>query len=614
MNPVHPGLFGKLLLVFGLALLPVLGLVLYGFQANLKSQESAILDGQLLTANAIAEQVETLFDSAISFGWAVASMPEARTLDSRRLDPFLKRLALINLEYEAISVFDAKGNNRGYGHATLSPEPRFNIAAYSHFRFVMATNTPVVSNILVLQKPPGIHAIIAAVPIRSDRGRPVGLVTVLMNAAHLAKHYEETRLRAGQAIFVVDRDGLLAFHTLQRVPSPQDIRAFRDLPETREALSGTPVTESRFVSPLAKDVRLAAFVPSRQYRWVVGVTLPRSVALNPVYVGLWRSLAAYAGLMVLSGALAAILTRNFVGPILDLKEAALSLGQGNLTARVKVSTGDELERLGDAFNQMAMELQARETERTQLLLREEAARAEAEAMKKLDKLKSDFVNAVSHELRTPLTSIKGYSEFLEDGLGGVLNPQQIEFVRQIEVATVRLQRLVDDLLDFARLEAGTFKLHCAEADLREKVDEVVESLQPQAQAARLTLKSALPDEGMPGWMDAQRIGQVLTNFINNAIKFTPEGGLIEVQARVDGDRLRCEVRDTGIGIAPDDLPKLFQRFGQLEAGIRKPGGTGLGLSISKAIVEAHGGEVGVESQPGKGSTFWFEIMQHPPAC
>lgn len=241
-----------------------------------------------------------------------------------------------------------------------------------------------------------------------------------------------------------------------------------------------------------------------------------------------------------------------------------------------------------------------------------ARTAELEKAKELDRLKSNFVNAVSHELRTPLTAIKGYAEFLEDGVGGPLTPQQLGFVRELELGAERLERLVDDLLDFARIEAGTFKLKFADADLTAKIREVAGSMEPQARDAGLTLEIDVPEEPLEVPMDAQRIGQVLLNLVHNALKFTAPGGTVTVRACVVGDAVRCEVTDTGIGIAESDQNKLFQRFSQLESGLRSGGGTGLGLSISKAIVGAHGGAIGVESAPGVGSTFWFTLPLKRP--
>jgi PAS domain S-box-containing protein len=248
-----------------------------------------------------------------------------------------------------------------------------------------------------------------------------------------------------------------------------------------------------------------------------------------------------------------------------------------------------------------------EEERARLQAQEQEARAEVKAAKELERLKNDLVNSVTHELRTPLTSIKGYVEFLEDGLGGPLSPEQEGFVHQIEKGADRLAWLVDDLLDFARIDAGTFQVRLEDGELGAKIHEIVESLRPQAEDARLTLAVALPAAPLAARMDAHRIGQVLINLLNNAIKFTPAGGTIRVSARHADGRLRCEVSDTGIGIPSTEIPKLFRRFSQLEGGLQQGRGTGLGLNISKTIVEAHGGEIGVESEPGKGSTFWFTL-------
>jgi len=238
---------------------------------------------------------------------------------------------------------------------------------------------------------------------------------------------------------------------------------------------------------------------------------------------------------------------------------------------------------------------------------EESLREQNRKLQELDTLKSNFVNAISHDLRTPLTSIKGYAEFLEDEVGGSLNPAHHEFVRQIQQSASRLEHLVDDLLDFARMDAGTFKLSLKTTDLGVLARGVIDSLKPLADDAHVAIVDALPAESLKGVFDAARIERVLMNLIGNALKFTGTGGRIEVRGCVDGAQIRCEIRDTGIGIAPEDVSKLFQRFSQLSSGMRQANGTGLGLSISKALVDAHGGTIGVQSEPGKGSMFWFTL-------
>ena len=244
------------------------------------------------------------------------------------------------------------------------------------------------------------------------------------------------------------------------------------------------------------------------------------------------------------------------------------------------------------------------TERVQL---EEQLRRQYDQLLQLDLLKSNFVNSVTHELRTPLTSIMGYAELLEDEIGGPVSSDQRDFISQIQRGAKRLEYLLNDLLDFARMEAGTFSLKVESADLCGWVIEVMESLKPQADERKVLLEAQLPEGPLELEMDGQRIGQVLTNLLSNALKFSPTGGTIRISVTRQGETIRCEFQDQGPGIAYADMPKLFQRFSQLEAGVRMGKGAGLGLSISKALVEAHGGAIGVESTPGLGSTFWFEL-------
>ncbi len=250
----------------------------------------------------------------------------------------------------------------------------------------------------------------------------------------------------------------------------------------------------------------------------------------------------------------------------------------------------------------ARELEARVEARTREL------KQAYDQLVELDHLKANFLSMVSHELRTPLTSIQGYSEFLEDRLAGELTEGQADFVRQIQLGTTHLCRLVDDLLDFARIEAGSLKITRAQIDLSRPILEAVESLSPALQERHLTVETRLMSE--PVWVhaDSGRITQVLLNLLGNALKFSPPGGRIIVTLVKSPSEVRVEVSDTGIGIDAEHLPRLFQQFYQVDSSTtREQGGTGLGLPIAQSIVVAHGGEIGVESVPGQGSTFWFTL-------
>lgn len=234
-----------------------------------------------------------------------------------------------------------------------------------------------------------------------------------------------------------------------------------------------------------------------------------------------------------------------------------------------------------------------------------------EKAQELNRMMGDFVNLVAHELRTPLTSVLGFVELMEENLPPEHQASQQPYLNQIRLGFSRLSRLIDDLLDFARLEAGSFKLDVYPTDLAAKIREAVESLTPQALDARIKLEIDLPDAPLEVPMDASRIGQVLLNLVGNAIKYTGAGGRVIVRAREAGERVRVEVSDTGSAIPPEDLPKLFTKFSRLAGGHRK-NGVGLGLYISKSLVEAHGGTIGAESELHKGSTFWFTLPITPP--
>ncbi|HEV2439259.1 MAG TPA: ATP-binding protein [bacterium] len=223
-------------------------------------------------------------------------------------------------------------------------------------------------------------------------------------------------------------------------------------------------------------------------------------------------------------------------------------------------------------------------------------------LRRAERLRRDLIANVSHELRTPLTSIKGFSETL---LAGALADEQTcrRFLTIIDTEATRLMTLVDDLMALSRLESRAEPMELGPVRLDALVEEAAGRLRPQAAQSRITLRTFL-DGAMTVTADGDRLLQVFTNLIDNAIKFTPEGGTVDVGARPDGGDAVVSVADSGRGIPLDDLPRIFDRFYRVERSrSREAGGTGLGLAIAKHIVEAHGGRITVTSRPGAGSTF-----------
>ena len=231
-----------------------------------------------------------------------------------------------------------------------------------------------------------------------------------------------------------------------------------------------------------------------------------------------------------------------------------------------------------------------------------------EHTKSLDRLKSDFVAVVSHEIRTPLTSVKGALELLSDDRYFKNNDQQNKLLTIALAKAERLLLLINDILDFSKLESASLPMTIERQRLEPVVQQAAQNLRMLLEERRIRLEVEMPADLPDALLDAHRIAQVLTNLLSNAIKFSPSGENIRVTAAFDGRMVRVAVVDHGDGISPQDLPKLFRKFQQIASGsTRKAGGTGLGLVISKGIIEQHGGRIGVDSEPGQGSTFWFTL-------
>ncbi len=232
-------------------------------------------------------------------------------------------------------------------------------------------------------------------------------------------------------------------------------------------------------------------------------------------------------------------------------------------------------------------------------------------LREMDSMKSAFVSMVSHELRTPMTSIKGYVDNLLDGVVGGLNDKQSHYLGRVKYNIERLTRMINDLLDLSRIEAGVVKVKVGAVSMAELVADVAEGFHSMANERALSLRCELA-EGLPVIQgDRDKLHQILTNLIQNAMKFTPSGGEITVRSRMDGDKfVQVCVADTGCGIQPHELEKIFERFYRGDSTTSESRGAGLGLAITKSLVELHGGRIWVESVPGEGSRFFFTLPIH----
>jgi len=224
-------------------------------------------------------------------------------------------------------------------------------------------------------------------------------------------------------------------------------------------------------------------------------------------------------------------------------------------------------------------------------------------LKSLDRMKDDFLSNVSHEFKTPLTSIKGYSQLISDGTLGEVNEQQQKAVETVLRNSERLRRLVDSLLYLSRAQSGKLNYSFEMLEIRDIIEQSVQDLALQAASKNIELVTEIPSDMPPVVVDRDKMMDVFVNLIDNAVKFTPDGGKVTVSAHVSEDSMYLDVMDTGIGISEDKIPMLFHRFYQVDSSVkRRYGGTGLGLYICKKIVEDHKGDIYISSEEGKGST------------
>jgi signal transduction histidine kinase len=276
--------------------------------------------------------------------------------------------------------------------------------------------------------------------------------------------------------------------------------------------------------------------------------------------------------------------------IVTLNQAAQEIARGQLDVRVPVTGNDEMASLARTFNNMAEQLQAADLKQ-----------------KELDSLRRNLIAWAGHDLRTPLASIRAIVEALADGMVEDADTER-RYLQTAQREIRSLSVLIDDLFELAQLEAGGLRLELQANSLSDLISDTLESFTELAARQDVRLMGRAEAGVDPVFMDAQLIGRVLANLVSNALRHTAAGGLVQVQAMRGEDRVRVEIQDTGEGIDPQDLPHVFERFYRGEKSrSRATGGTGLGLAIARGIVEAHGGQMGVQSDPGQGTCFFFHL-------
>ncbi len=302
-----------------------------------------------------------------------------------------------------------------------------------------------------------------------------------------------------------------------------------------------------------------------------------------------------------------IISKRITAPLHELYEGAELIGKGNLNHKVGTNRRDEIGQLSRAFDKMAANLKTTMISVTRLNHEIEHRTEVEKKLKTALQIKADFTARVSHELRTPLTAIKEGVALVLDGTTGEISDEQKNFLGIAKRNVDRLARIINNVLDFQKLDDGQMMFDLCQNDMNEIILAAREQIIPLAETKGLSIQPLL-DKNLPEiQFDKDLIIQVLTNLLSNAVKFT-EKGTITISSKREGNSIRVSVIDTGCGVKKDDLPRLFYKFEQLESlKDRKTGGTGLGLAIAKEIIAGHKGRIWAESEQGKGTSFHFTL-------
>ncbi len=466
-----------------------------------------------------------------------------------------------------------------------------------------------------------------------ESGRVYGVVGIDVTVANLTDYILSFKIRPAGAIFLVDRNGVV-------LASQENGLQGKNIAEYSPALPPLLTTGAARVTAL--DIRGQKHFlfqqQSAERAWTIAVLVPTAdIAREIRGPVLWTILSLSAGLLLLSVLTLSGVHLFVVHPLRKLTlETDFITRTGNLERRVDIPSRDELGDLANSYNEMISTLgqsqrSLRETEKDLTEYRDHLEELVAQRTRELqstleelaverdraeaaDRTKSAFLATMSHELRTPLNSIIGFTGIILQGLAGPLNAEQHKQLEMVRNSSRHLLALINDVLDISKIEAGQLQVSSEPFDLRASIDKVVGIVRPMAEKKGLALRLELTPELGELVSDPRRVEQVLLNLLNNAIKFTDQGEVALTAEIVSGAlptadaAIRIAVADTGIGIKPEDLNKLFQPFRQIDTGLtRQHEGTGLGLAICRRLAELLGGEVHAASEWGKGSVFTFTL-------
>lgn len=429
-----------------------------------------------------------------------------------------------------------------------------------------------------------------AAPVKNKEGKVVGALAGQLNLSSLKKVFRYSTLGKTGYVYLLDTEGRLIYHSDPDKFFPGRLEGVSDIKNIFEKKNSPLLLSNLSYNSLwGEDVIAAArSTAEKDFQWLVIAEWPKSDA-NQVVNDIRNHFIIFGAIvLMLTVFLSIFLTNRIVEPVLTLQDSTKKVSEGKFDEPVTIDTNDEIEDLGVAFNEMV------------------------KGLKRLKELREEFIFIAAHELRTPVTAIQGYISFvLDEKMSGQISGKAREFLSQVTLANKRLQRLVEDLLEVARSEAGRLKIEVSSTAVPEVIEAVLIELKPLADQKSIQL--LYESTNTPNILaDSGRMKEIMVNLVGNAIKYTIGSGIVTITHEVKGDILVTNVTDTGIGMSKEAQTKLFEKFYRIQTEkTRDISGTGLGLFIVRQIIEKMNGKIWVASEEGKGSTFSFSLPLTP---
>ncbi|VVB94937.1 Methyl sulfide methyltransferase-associated sensor [uncultured archaeon] len=505
--------------------------------------------------------------------------------------------------YEEFFLLDLDGN------IVFSTLNRTGNAAQEPY-FIEAARGKLYISDVSLSEINGYPEIIVTNPVRKN-GSISGILAARVSMENLYRILENIDIGKSGEIFIVNKDGDIIFHSNRSVILHKNINNNFAVNEVTYEKNGI----NEYVNYKGEKV-LGSYYWLPLYRW--GLVVEKNI--DEAYSGVFNlerrmlSISSFALIAVVL--VAVVVSRRITGPIKSLEEGATGLLSGNFKP-IPVSSGNEIGKLTKIFDDTALELleirkklEAKiDIANKDLEQKNKELIAANEELKKLDEMKSDIISLVSHELKTPLSSIRISAEYLESEAKNY--PQAQKDMLGIIIRNIdRLTRLINDILDLSKIEAGKMELQLERVDIRDIVNAAIENTKLLSLKKNISITADIPGNISQVIGDREKLIIVMNNLVENALKFTADGGSILLSVKEDADSIEVTMKDTGIGIEKDKLEKIFDKFYQVDStSRRKIGGLGLGLSIAGGIIRAHGSEIHVESEIEKGSTFSFRLKK-----